>query len=243
MFKTNRATSHSQWVRTRQHEFRPLGPALVAWCGHHGRPGPHCWECAEGGSLGLTGHQPCWKTASSGFTERVFQENKADPQKKVPEFSPGLNTHVHTHADTIHTKGHKVKCAESLHWSQCTPPPGPVCHHHSPVSLFASGPSLGLPTASPPCPAVPHPAQGSVPASAVPLVNGIVVSGTCLTWLWSWEAGLFDTGNDVSSGLASGKCPQCSLLWGASHTAAHGTNCPLVLDFHILESRFISLRL
>lgn len=113
MFKTNRATSHSQWVRTRQPEFRPLGPALIAWCGHHGRPGPHCWECAEGGSLGLTGHQPCWKTASSGFTERVFQENKADPQKKIPEFSPGLNTHVHTHADTIHVPHYTHKRTQS----------------------------------------------------------------------------------------------------------------------------------
>lgn len=188
------------------------------------------------------------KQQALGSLKECFKKIRQTHRRKYLS-SPLASTRMCTHKQipfmflTIHAKGHKVKCAESLHWSQCTPPPGPVCHHHSPVSLLVSGPSLGLPTASPPCPAVPHPAQGSVPASAVPLVNGIMVGGTCLTWLWSGEAGLFDTGNDVSSELASEKCPQCSLLWEAPHTAAHGTNCPLVLDFHILESRFISLRL
>lgn len=164
----------------------------------------------------------------------------------MPEFFPGLNTHVHTCADTIHVpyythKRTQSQVCKSLHWSQCTPPPRScVPPSYSCVSAH-SGPSRVFLQPLLPALSVPHPPQGSVPASVVPLVNGIVMGGTCL--MWSWEAGVFDTGNEVSSGLASGKCPQCSLPWEASHTAAHGTNCPLVLDFHILESPFISLRL
>lgn len=193
--------------------------------------------------MGLTGHQPCWKTASSGFTEKKIRQT----HRRKCLSSSLASTHMCTHVQipymflTIHTKGHKAKCAKVSTGVSAPLPPGPMCHHRIPVSLLILGPPWVFLQPLLPALAVPHPAQGSVPASVVPLVNGIVVGGTCLTLLW--EAGVFDTGNEVSSGLASEKCPQCSLLWEASHTAAHGTNCPLVLDFHILESPFISLRL
>ena len=106
MFKINRATFHSQWVRTRQPEFRPLGPTLIPWCGHHGRPVPHCWERAEGGSLGLTGHQPCWKTASSGFTEKKIKQTHRRKYLSSSLASTRVCTHMqipymfHTHKRT-----------------------------------------------------------------------------------------------------------------------------------------------
>lgn len=63
-----------------------------------------------GGSLGLAGHQPSWKTASSKLTERLcFKKIRQTHRRKYP--SPPLSSvHMGTHMQTpymfiaMHTK-------------------------------------------------------------------------------------------------------------------------------------------